>query len=79
MPSIDGTIPACEGDIRWMAPERVMGSGRVTIEGDVWAFGMTILVCLSHSSFRIYILTKSRRSYSLEIPLSAIQQVWCNT
>ena len=47
MPLVDGTISACEGDIRWMAPEWVMGSGRVTIEGDVWAFGMTILVCLS--------------------------------
>ena len=51
MPSIDGAIAACEGDIRWMAPERVMGSGRVTVEGDVWAFGMTILVCLCHSGF----------------------------
>ena len=34
-----------------MAPERILGGGRVTVEGDIWAFGMTMLVCSSHHDF----------------------------
>lgn len=29
---------------RWTAPERFDNGGEATVEGDVWAFGMTILV-----------------------------------
>ncbi|KAG6329102.1 hypothetical protein ID866_9987 [Astraeus odoratus] len=29
--------------VRWMAPEQIHDFGKVTIQGDVWAFGMTAL------------------------------------
>jgi len=50
MPSID-TTTSPGGDIRWMAPERILGGGKVTVKGDVWAFGMTMLVCSPRNDF----------------------------
>lgn len=47
MPSIDTTTSPGGGDIRWMAPERILGGGKVTVKGDVWAFGMTMLELFS--------------------------------
>ncbi|KIM60327.1 hypothetical protein SCLCIDRAFT_1216944 [Scleroderma citrinum Foug A] len=35
--------PISVGAIRWRAPEHVDDSRGVTMEGDVWAFGMTVL------------------------------------
>lgn len=33
------------GTMRWMSPEVIENYGTATAEGDVWAFGMTALVC----------------------------------
>lgn len=33
------------GSVRWMAKEYMSESNSATMAGDVWAFGMTILVC----------------------------------
>ncbi|KAG6335517.1 hypothetical protein ID866_3571 [Astraeus odoratus] len=33
------------GSIRWIAPELLDDGGELTAEGDIWAFGMTALVC----------------------------------
>lgn len=40
-----GRAPISVGAIRWRAPEHVDDSRGVTTEGDVWSFGMTVLVC----------------------------------
>ena len=34
------------GSTRWMSPELLEAAQPVTTHSDVWAFGMTILVCL---------------------------------
>ncbi|KIM60731.1 hypothetical protein SCLCIDRAFT_123603 [Scleroderma citrinum Foug A] len=34
------------GTVRWMAPEVMKDpTAKATVEGDIWAFGMTALVC----------------------------------
>ena len=33
------------GTLNWMAPEALDDAG-ISPEGDIWAFGMTMLVCL---------------------------------
>jgi len=34
------------GAVRWMAPEVMKDpDAKATVEGDIWAFGMTALVC----------------------------------
>jgi len=33
------------GTVRWMSPEVIENYGTASAEGDVWAFGMTVLVC----------------------------------
>jgi len=35
-----------KGTLRWMAPE-ILDGGAVSPQADVWAFGMTTLVCFS--------------------------------
>ena len=40
--------PFLGGTLRWMAPE-TLDNSKQSIATDVWAFGMTVLVCLSFS------------------------------
>jgi len=40
MSSTGGT----KGTLKWMSPE-ILDGGEVSPEADVWAFGMTVLVC----------------------------------
>lgn len=58
--------PIDVGSARWRAPEHIDDSRGVTVEGDIWAFGMTVLVrCLLY--FRSIFFTKLvARSYFLK-------------
>jgi len=40
-----------KGTLRWMSPE-ILDGGEVSHQADVWAFGMTALVCLSFFHIR---------------------------
>jgi len=48
--SIDISDTGTKGTLRWMSPE-ILDDGEVSPQADVWAFGMTALVC--HSFFHI--------------------------
>ena len=39
-----------KGTINWMSPQSIE-DGKVSVEADVWAFGMTALVCSSSFHF----------------------------
>ena len=33
------------GSLRWMSPELLHDEGAISVNSDVWAYGMTVLVC----------------------------------
>ncbi|KZT22652.1 kinase-like protein [Neolentinus lepideus HHB14362 ss-1] len=37
-----------EAEVRWRPPERWQGQGILSVEGDIWEFGMTMLELLTH-------------------------------
>jgi len=66
------------GTLNWMAPEQLESfecTPFATAQGDVWAFGMTALVCLRCPTFYLSLNVSEKGTLHTTTPLSRSQHI----